>query len=98
PVTPAPPAEDPPPPADPAGGAEANPAADAGDSADAGQDGDGDGEGEDGHVTSMTLKDIRAGIASGELYAERLRELLEQEQQAQGPGWQVIAGITKARK
>lgn len=70
---------------------------DAGDD-DGGDDGDGDGEGEGGGDAPkrITLKELRAGIASGDLKPEGLRELLEAEQQSQAPRKGIVDVIVKA--
>lgn len=76
----------PPPPATPATGENPD-----------GTGGEGDGDGGE-EATEVTIKDLRAGIASKSLTPERLRELLDHEQQREKPRNSFIAEIMAALK
>jgi hypothetical protein len=55
-------------------------------------------DGDDDAPDRMTLRELRAGIGDGSLDGEKLRELLEAEQQSENPRTSIVETITKALK
>lgn len=69
-----------------------------GDGDQTGEDGEGDEKPDGDPPKRITLKDLRAGIASGDLKPEALRGLLESEQQAAAPRKAIVDTILKVLK